>query len=47
MTFPSIFYSTGNLYSSLAGTLTALIMAYFEKGLMKVAVSAVLVVAVY
>lgn len=45
MTFPSILFSTGNIYSSIAGTLTALTMAYFEQGLMKVAVSAVLVVA--
>jgi branched-subunit amino acid transport protein len=46
MTFPSILFSTGNMYSSIAGTLTALILAYYEQGLMKVALSAVLVVAV-
>lgn len=44
MTFPSILYSTGNMYFSLAGTVAAVIPAYFEKGLLKVAVSAVLVV---
>lgn len=45
MTFPGILYSTGNMYSAIAGTLTALILAYNEQGLMKVAVSAVLMVA--
>jgi len=44
MTFPSILYSTGNIYFSIAGTVTALILAYYEQGLMKVAVSAVFVV---
>lgn len=46
MTFPSILFSTGNIYYSIVGTLTALILAYYEQGLMKVAVSAVLVVAI-
>ncbi|MGI5902493.1 MAG: AzlD domain-containing protein [Desulfitobacteriia bacterium] len=46
MTFPSIFYSTGNFYYSLAGALMALVLAYLEQGLMKVALSAVLVVVV-
>lgn len=45
MTFPSILFSTENMYFSIAGTLTALVLAYFEQGLMKVAISAVLVVA--
>lgn len=44
MTFPSIFFSTSNLYFSIIGTFVALILAYFEKGLLTVAVSAVLVV---
>jgi len=44
MTFPSILFSTGNLYFSLAGTIVALALAYFEKSLLKVATSAVLVV---
>jgi branched-subunit amino acid transport protein len=44
MTFPSILFSTGNLYFSLAGTIVALALAYYEKGLLKVATSAVLVV---
>lgn len=46
MTFPSILFSTGNIYYSLAGTLTALILAYLEKGLMKVAIGSVLVVGI-
>jgi branched-subunit amino acid transport protein len=46
MTFPSILFSTGNIYFSIVGTVTALIMAYHEKGLMKVAISAVLIVGI-
>lgn len=42
MTFPGILNATGNLYFSLAGMVTALVLAYFEKGLMTVAVGAVL-----
>lgn len=41
MTFPSIFFSTSNIYFSIIGTCVALILAYFEKGLLTVAVSAV------
>jgi branched-subunit amino acid transport protein len=44
MTFPSILYSTANLYFSLIGMSVALILAYYEQGLMKVALGAVLVV---
>lgn len=40
MTFPSIFESTGNLYTALAGCVTALVLAWFEKGLLMVAVCA-------
>ncbi|NTW71473.1 MAG: AzlD domain-containing protein [Eubacteriaceae bacterium] len=45
MTFPGILYSTGNVYYSLAGTLAALILAYFEQGLLKVALGAVFTVS--
>lgn len=38
MTIPSIFYSTDSLISAVAGFVTALILAYFEKGLLTVAV---------
>lgn len=40
MTFPDIFYSTGNLFSALAGTVVALVLGYFEKSLLTVAASA-------
>lgn len=44
MTFPSILYSTSNLYFSIIGTVVALVLAYYEKGLLQVAMSAVLVI---
>lgn len=44
MTFPSVLASTGNLYSSMVGMGAALILAYYEQGLMKTALGAVLVV---
>ena len=44
MTFPGILDSTSNFYGSLAGMMVALILAYFEQGLMKVALGAVLTV---
>ncbi len=46
MTFPSILYSTENIYSSLGGTLVAVVLAYFEKGLLTVAISAVAMVLI-
>lgn len=44
MTIPAIFTSTGNIYSALAGLITALIIAFFEKSLVTVALSACAVV---
>ncbi len=44
MIFPSILFSTSNIYFSMIGMAVALILAYYEKGLLTVAVSAVLVV---
>ena len=44
MTFPDILYSTNHLSSALAGMITALILSYFEKGLMTVALCSILVV---
>lgn len=41
LTFPSIFYATGNEITSLAGTAVALVLAYFDLGLVVVAVGAV------
>ena len=40
MTFPAIFTSTGEPASALAGTVVALILAFFERGLLTVAVCA-------
>lgn len=37
MTVPAVFYATGNVWSALVGFIVALIVAYFEKGLMTVA----------
>lgn len=37
MTFPAILYSTGRLYSAIAGLLAAGILAYREKSLLTVA----------
>ncbi len=46
LTFPSIFWSTGSVITAAAGTLTAILLAYFEKSLVVVAVAAILVVYV-
>ena len=40
MTFPAIFSSTGTLPSAIAGCGIAVILAYFNKGLLTVAVGA-------
>ena len=40
MTSPTIFYSTGNLITALAGTAVALVLAYSELPLVVVALSA-------
>ena len=39
MTFPAILSATGNIFSALAGLLTAVVVAFFEKGLLVVALS--------
>ena len=44
MTFPNILYSTGDFTSALAGMAAALLMAFWGKGLLTVAVSASIVV---
>jgi len=46
MTFPAIFYSTGEFYSALLGTVTALILAFFKKPLIVVALSSAAVALV-
>ena len=40
MTFPAVFSSTGGIWSALVGLLVALLLAFFEKGLVTVALSA-------
>lgn len=44
LTFPDILYSTGKLSTALCGTLTALFLAYKGKGLVVVALGAILTV---
>ncbi|HEX2924818.1 MAG TPA: AzlD domain-containing protein [Ruminiclostridium sp.] len=44
MIFPDILTSTGNLASAVIGLAVAVILAYFEKSLLKVAVCAIAVV---
>ena len=39
MTIPAIFTSTGNVYSAIVGLAAALVMAFFEKGLVTVALT--------
>ena len=43
MTFPAIFYSTGNVATSLIGTVAALVLAFFNLPLIVVALAASLV----
>ncbi len=40
MTFPSIFYATASLPSAIAGTVVALVLAFFRRSLLTVAVGA-------
>ena len=40
MTFPSIFYSTGNTVTAVVGTIIAVVLAYFRLPLTVVALSA-------
>lgn len=40
MTFPAIFSSTGTIPSAVAGCAAAVVLAYFKKGLLTVAVGA-------
>ena len=44
MTFPAILFATANFYFSLIGLGVALILAYFEQSLLKVAIGTVFVV---
>ena len=40
MTIPAIFYSTGNIITAIAGTVTAFVLSYFNLPLIVVALSA-------
>lgn len=40
MTFPAIFYSTGNTITAAVGTAVALLLAYFDQPLIVVALAA-------
>lgn len=40
MTFPSIFFATSSLPSAIAGTAVALVLAFFKRSLLTVAVGA-------
>lgn len=42
MTFPSVFFSTESHISAIAGCLVAVVLAYFRRGLLTVAVGAAL-----
>lgn len=44
LTFPDIFYSTGNFKTALCGVIVALFLAYRGKSLMTVAVCAIITV---
>jgi len=47
MTFPDILFSTSSICSAFIGTMVALILAYFEQGLVKVAICSVLAVYLF
>lgn len=42
MTFPAIFYSSGNIITATVGTTVALVLAYYNKPLIIVALAAAL-----
>ena len=46
MTFPAILSSTGSIWSAIAGLAVAVLLAFYEKGLLTVALSACGVVLV-
>ena len=46
MTFPYIFYSTGNIYTALIGTVVAVVAAAFKRSLLTVAILACLSVLI-
>ena len=47
MTFPYIFYSTGNIYTALIGTVVAVVAAVCKRSLLTVAICACLAVLIF
>ncbi|MBQ3817186.1 MAG: AzlD domain-containing protein [Clostridia bacterium] len=47
MTFPAVFYATGNRIAAIAGTAVALILAFFNAPLLVVAVAAAVVALIF
>lgn len=47
LTIPDVFYSTQDIASAVLGTIVALVVAYMGRGLLTVAVSAIVTVLVY
>lgn len=41
MVFPAILFSTSTIWSGIAGTLVALVLAYFRRGLLVVSVASI------
>ena len=44
LTFPAIFWSTGNEITAIIGTVVAVALAYFEKSMVIVAIAGIVVV---
>lgn len=44
LTFPEVFYSTGDLWTAIAGTVVALLLAFYRRSLVLVAAGAILTV---
>jgi branched-subunit amino acid transport protein len=44
LTFPDVFYSTGNVLTATTGTVVALLLAFYRKSLVVVAAGAILTV---
>ena len=47
LTFPAIIWSTGSQSAAIAGTVIAVILAYFERSLVEVALAAIVVVYIF
>ena len=47
MVFPGVLFSTGWIWSGIAGTAVALVLAYFRRGLLVVSVAAIAMVFLF